>query len=76
LRFRIGRSSAGERIVVVGPKQSLEEILAILEDVRRSAEEKGIVIGERLKALGLEDEYLFEDPWVDARPGRRLKRSR
>lgn len=56
--------------------QSIEEILAILDDVRCSAETRGIDIGARMKELGLEDEYMFEDPGVEARLARRSKRIR
>ena len=50
------------------PQRSIKEILATLDEVRRSAEASGIDVGARMKELGLEDEYLFEDPWVEARP--------
>jgi hypothetical protein len=50
--------------------RSFEEILAILDDIRRSAEACGVDVGTRMKELGLEDEYLFEDPWVEARPAK------
>jgi hypothetical protein len=50
------------------PKRSIKEILATLNDVRRRAESRGIDVSARMKELGLEDETLFEDPWVEARP--------
>ena len=52
------------------PKRSIKEIFATLDDIRRSAEAIGIDVGARMKALGLEDEYLFEDPLVEARPAK------
>jgi len=52
------------------PPRSIKEILATLDDVRRSAEASGIDVAARMKELGLEDEYLFEDPWVEARPAK------
>lgn len=52
------------------PQRSIKEILATLDDLRRSAEVSGIDVGARMKELGLEDEYLFEDPWVEARPAK------
>jgi hypothetical protein len=50
------------------PKRSIKEILATLDDVRRRAEARGIDVKARMKELGLEDDKLFEDPWVEARP--------
>lgn len=55
------------------PQRSVAEILAGLKDVRRSAEARGVDVAGRMKALGLEDEALHEDPWADARP-EKLKR--
>ncbi len=55
------------------PQRSVGEILADLKDVRRSAEARGLDVAGRLKALGLEDETLHEDPWTGARPAK-LKR--
>jgi hypothetical protein len=52
------------------PRRSIKEILATLDDVRRSAEDSGIDVGARMKELGLEDDHLFEDPWVEARPAK------
>ena len=45
------------------------------DDVRRSAEASGVDVGARMKELGLEDEYLFEDPWVEARPAKPIRKS-
>jgi hypothetical protein len=53
-----------------GPKRSIKEILATLDDVRRRAEARGVDLKARMKELGLEDEKLFDDPWVEARPKR------
>jgi antitoxin (DNA-binding transcriptional repressor) of toxin-antitoxin stability system len=52
------------------PPRSIKEILATLDDVRRSTEARGVDVGARMKELGLEDEYLFEDPWVEACPSK------
>lgn len=52
------------------PKRSIKEILATLRDIRHRVEARGVDVGARMKALGLEDEYLFEDPWVEARPAK------
>jgi len=52
------------------PQRSMKELLATLEDIRRRVEARGVDVGARMKELGLEDEYLFEDPWVEARPAK------
>ena len=52
------------------PQRSIKEILATLDEVRRSTEASGVDVGARMKELRLEDEYLFEDPWVEARPAK------
>jgi antitoxin (DNA-binding transcriptional repressor) of toxin-antitoxin stability system len=57
------------------PRRSIKDMLATLDDVRRRTEARGVDVGARMKALGLEDEYLFEDPWVEARPAK-TKRKR
>jgi hypothetical protein len=50
------------------PKRSIKEILSTLDDVRRRAEARGVDVHSRMKEMGLEDDTLFEDPWVEARP--------
>ena len=57
------------------PQRSVAEILADLKDVRRSAEARGVDVGGRLKALGIEDDALFADPWNEARPGKGERKS-
>jgi antitoxin (DNA-binding transcriptional repressor) of toxin-antitoxin stability system len=52
------------------PPRSIKEILATLDEVRRSTEASGVDVGARMKELGLEDEDLFEDPWVQAKPAK------
>lgn len=56
------------------PKTPLKEILASLDDIRRGMEARGIDVAGRLKALGLEDEEAFEDPWIEAQPAAKRKR--
>jgi antitoxin (DNA-binding transcriptional repressor) of toxin-antitoxin stability system len=56
------------------PRRSVKEILATLDDVRRRVEARGVDVGARMKALDLEDEVLFEDPWVEARPTKAARR--
>ncbi|MBP6011134.1 MAG: hypothetical protein KBA31_02805 [Alphaproteobacteria bacterium] len=53
------------------PQRSVADILADLKHVRRSAEARGIDVAGRLKALGIEDDTLFVDPWAEARPAKR-----
>jgi hypothetical protein len=50
------------------PQRSVNEILDGLKDIRRRAEARGIDVAGKLRALGIEDETLFEDPWVEAQP--------
>ena len=56
------------------PRTSVKEIVAALDGIRRSMEARGIDVAGRLKALGLEDEEAFEDPWGEAQPARKKKR--
>ena len=49
-------------------KKSINEILATLDDIRRSVEARGVDVSARMKELGLEDDKLFEDPWFEAQP--------
>lgn len=53
------------------PQRSVSEILATLNDVRRSAEARGVNVAARLKALGIEDDTLFADPWNEAQAVKR-----
>ena len=46
----------------------LGEILDELKGIRRRVEARGIDVSGRLKALGIEDEILFDDPWTQAQP--------
>jgi hypothetical protein len=57
------------------PQRPVADILADLKDVRRSAEARGVDVAGRLKALGIEDEALFADPWSEARPGKRERKA-
>jgi len=50
------------------PPRSVPEILGELKAVRRRVEARGVDVAARMKALGLEDDKLFDDPWVEARP--------
>ncbi len=56
------------------PKPSVKDILANLDGIRRRMEARGINVAERLKALGLEDEEEFQDPWVEAQPAKKKRR--
>lgn len=49
-------------------KKAAKEILASLVEVRRAMEARGIDVAARLKALGLEDDEEFDDPWTQAQP--------
>jgi antitoxin (DNA-binding transcriptional repressor) of toxin-antitoxin stability system len=57
------------------PQRSVSEILTALNDVRRSAEARGVNVAARLKALGIEDETLFADPWTEAQPLKRKSKA-
>jgi hypothetical protein len=37
---------------------------------RAEAEARGVDVGARLRELGIEDDEFFEDPWVQANPGK------
>ena len=50
------------------PQRSVGEILDELKGIRRRVEARGIDVSGRLKALGIEDETLFEDPWTQSQP--------
>lgn len=38
--------------------------------MRAEAEARGIDVAARLKELGIEDDELFDDPWVQGNPGK------
>jgi len=57
------------------PQRSVSEILATLNDVRRSAEARGVNVAARLKALGIEDDTLFADPWNEAQAVKRKSKA-
>jgi hypothetical protein len=51
----------------------VKKIIGSLDNIRRSMEARGIDVAARLKALGLEDDQAFDDPWVQARPRTKTK---
>lgn len=57
------------------PQRSVAEIVGELKDIRRSVEARGIDVGARLKAMGIEDETLFADPWGEAQPSKRKRKA-
>lgn len=57
------------------PPRSVAEILGELKGVRRRVEARGVDVAARMKALGLEDDKLFDDPWVEAQPARRKRKA-
>lgn len=50
------------------PQRSVSEILDDLKAIRRRTEARGVDVTGRLKALGIEDDALFEDAWIEAQP--------
>ena len=57
------------------PQRSVSEILDELKEIRRRTEARGVDVAARLKALGIEDEALFDDPWTEGRPAKKKRKA-